>query len=66
MACKKKAAGLRVTQATAQSGAGTAFRIRGQTSINASNDPLIIADGFPIAKSASTGKEVKGVKGLTP
>ncbi|MDR1201189.1 MAG: SusC/RagA family TonB-linked outer membrane protein [Tannerellaceae bacterium] len=50
-----KAAGLRVTQATAQPGAGTTFRIRGQTSINASNDPLIIVDGFPITKSASTG-----------
>jgi TonB-linked SusC/RagA family outer membrane protein len=50
-----KAAGLRVTQATAQPGAGTTFRVRGQTSINASNDPLIIVDGFPISKSASTG-----------
>jgi TonB-linked SusC/RagA family outer membrane protein len=50
-----KAAGLRVTQATAQPGAGATFRIRGQTSINADNNPLIIVDGFPITKSASTG-----------
>lgn len=50
-----KAAGLRVTQATAQPGAGATFRIRGQTSINASNDPLVIVDGFPITKSATTG-----------
>ncbi|MDR1503158.1 MAG: TonB-dependent receptor, partial [Prevotella sp.] len=50
-----KAAGLRVTQATAQPGASTTFRIRGQTSINASNDPLVIVDGFPVTKSASTG-----------
>jgi len=48
-----KAAGLRVTQATAQPGAGTTFRIRGETSINASNAPLIIVDGFPISSSAS-------------
>jgi len=50
-----KAAGLRVTQATAQPGAGTKFRIRGETSINASNDPLVIVDGFPISKSAEPG-----------
>lgn len=50
-----KAAGLRVTQSTAQPGAGTKFRIRGETSINASNDPLIIVDGFPISKSAEPG-----------
>lgn len=49
-----KAAGLRVTQNTAQPGAGTKFRIRGETSINASNDPLIIVDGFPISKSAES------------
>ncbi|MDR2564098.1 MAG: TonB-dependent receptor [Prevotellaceae bacterium] len=47
-----KAAGLRVTQATAQPGAGATFRIRGQTSINAGNDPLIIIDGFPVSKSS--------------
>ncbi|MDR2918605.1 MAG: TonB-dependent receptor [Tannerella sp.] len=47
-----KAAGLRVTQNTAQPGAGATFRIRGETSIKASNDPLIIVDGFPISKSA--------------
>jgi TonB-linked SusC/RagA family outer membrane protein len=50
-----KAAGLRVTQSTAQPGAGTKIRIRGETSINASNDPLIIVDGFPISKSAEPG-----------
>lgn len=48
-----KAAGLRVTQATAQPGAGATFRIRGETSINASNQPLIIVDGFPISSSSS-------------
>ncbi len=48
-----KAAGMRVTQATAQPGAGTTFRIRGETSINASNDPLVIVDGFPISKSTA-------------
>ncbi|MDR2498075.1 MAG: TonB-dependent receptor, partial [Tannerellaceae bacterium] len=50
-----KAAGLRVTQSTAQPGAGATFRIRGATSINASNDPLIIVDGFPVSRSADPG-----------
>ena len=50
-----KAAGLRVTQSTAQPGAGASFRIRGETSINAGNDPLIIIDGFPVSKSSSPG-----------
>jgi TonB-linked SusC/RagA family outer membrane protein len=50
-----KAAGLRVTQSTAQPGAGATFRIRGETSINAGNDPLIIVDGFPVSKSSAPG-----------
>jgi TonB-linked SusC/RagA family outer membrane protein len=50
-----KAAGLRVTQSTAQPGAGASFRIRGETSINAGNDPLIIIDGFPVSKSSVPG-----------
>ena len=47
-----KAAGLRVTQSTAQPGAGATFRIRGETSIKAGNDPLVIIDGFPVSSSA--------------
>jgi TonB-linked SusC/RagA family outer membrane protein len=46
-----KAAGLRVTQISGQPGAQAKFRIRGETSINAGNDPLIIIDGFPISSS---------------
>ena len=41
-----KAAGLQVTQSSAQVGGGAKFRIRGETSINAGNDPLFIIDGF--------------------
>jgi TonB-linked SusC/RagA family outer membrane protein len=43
-----KAAGLQVTQNSAQVGGGAKFRIRGETSVNAGNDPLIIIDGFPV------------------
>jgi TonB-linked SusC/RagA family outer membrane protein len=50
-----KAAGLRVTQATAQPGAGATMRIRGETSTGAGNDPLIVIDGFPVSRSSSPG-----------
>lgn len=46
-----KAAGLQVVQNSAQVGGGSTFRIRGATSINASNDPLFIIDGFPVSSS---------------
>ncbi|MDR3137618.1 MAG: TonB-dependent receptor [Tannerellaceae bacterium] len=50
-----KAAGLRVSQNSAQVGGGASFRIRGETSTGAGNDPLIIIDGFPISNSSSLG-----------
>ncbi|MDT0678566.1 SusC/RagA family TonB-linked outer membrane protein [Autumnicola musiva] len=45
---KGKAAGLNITQNSAQPGGGLDITIRGAGSINASNDPLIVVDGFPI------------------
>jgi len=48
-----KAAGLQVTQGSAQVGGGATFRIRGETSINAGNDPLFIIDGFPVSTSST-------------
>jgi TonB-linked SusC/RagA family outer membrane protein len=39
-------AGLNVTQTSGQPGAGASIRIRGGNSINASNDPLYVIDGF--------------------
>ncbi len=45
-----KAAGLYVRQNSAQPGGGLDILIRGAGSVNASNDPLYIVDGFPIAK----------------
>jgi len=44
-----KAAGMYVRQNSAQPGGGLDILIRGAGSINASNDPLYIVDGFPIA-----------------
>ena len=43
-----KASGLQITQNSAQPGGGLDIRIRGAGSDLASNDPLIIVDGFPI------------------
>jgi TonB-linked SusC/RagA family outer membrane protein len=48
-----KASGLRVTQNSAQVGGGAKFRIRGETSTGAGNEPLIIIDGFPVTSSSS-------------
>jgi TonB-linked SusC/RagA family outer membrane protein len=50
-----KVSGMRVTQATAQPGAGATFRIRGETSIKAGNAPLVVVDGFPVTSSATPG-----------
>lgn len=48
-----KAAGLQVTQNSAQVGGGSTFRIRGAASTGAGNDPLVIIDGFPVSSSAN-------------
>ncbi|MFB2118510.1 TonB-dependent receptor [Parapedobacter sp. 2B3] len=45
-----KASGLQVIQNTAQPGGAMTFLIRGAGSINASNLPLLIIDGFPITE----------------
>ncbi|MDR1666743.1 MAG: SusC/RagA family TonB-linked outer membrane protein, partial [Bacteroidales bacterium] len=52
-----KAAGLQVTQTSAQVGGGAKFRIRGETSTGAGNEPLIIIDGFPVS---ATDTRVEG------
>ncbi|MGC9342577.1 MAG: SusC/RagA family TonB-linked outer membrane protein [Bacteroidales bacterium] len=45
-----KAAGLMIRQNSAQPGGGLDILIRGGASINASNAPLIVVDGFPISE----------------
>lgn len=59
-----KAAGLQVNTVSAQPGGGSNFRIRGAASVNASNDPLIIIDGFPVSavdeNKLSAGKYSSG------
>jgi TonB-dependent SusC/RagA subfamily outer membrane receptor len=48
-----KAAGLQVMQTSAQPGGAAKFRIRGETSTGAGNEPLIIIDGFPVSQTAA-------------
>ncbi|WP_421804436.1 SusC/RagA family TonB-linked outer membrane protein [Flagellimonas sp.] len=46
-----RAAGVQITQASSAPGGGLAIRIRGSSSLNASNEPLYVIDGFPIDNS---------------
>lgn len=44
-----KAAGLQITQNSAQPGGGIDILVRGAGSVNGSNQPLIVVDGFPLS-----------------
>lgn len=46
-----KAAGFRVNQVSAQPGGAANFRIRGEASTGAGNEPLFVIDGFPVSSS---------------
>lgn len=49
---KGKIAGVLVTPGDGGPGSGSRIRIRGSASLNASNDPLIVIDGVPLAQGA--------------
>ncbi|WP_245849597.1 SusC/RagA family TonB-linked outer membrane protein [Hymenobacter crusticola] len=48
-ALQGRAAGVDVIQSGSEPGGGVTVRIRGRRSINASNDPLYVVDGIPVA-----------------
>jgi iron complex outermembrane receptor protein len=50
-----KASGVVITTAGGAPGSGATIRIRGGSSLNASNDPLIIIDGVPIDNNNVSG-----------
>jgi len=50
-----KSAGTVITSAGGAPGSGSTIRIRGGSSMSASNDPLIIIDGFPVSNSGISG-----------
>lgn len=49
-----RAAGVQVTQNTGEPGGSMSVRIRGTSSIQGSNEPLYVIDGFPISGSNPT------------
>lgn len=51
-ALQGRAAGVQVTQLSGKPGAETSIRIRGTTSINASNEPLYVIDGMLVNSDA--------------
>lgn len=50
-----KAAGVQITPNGGSPGSGSTIRIRGGSSLNASNDPLIVIDGVPVANDGIAG-----------
>ncbi len=50
-----KSAGVVITTAGGAPGSGSTIRVRGGSSLNASNDPLIIIDGMPIDNNNVSG-----------
>jgi TonB-dependent starch-binding outer membrane protein SusC len=50
-----KFAGVSVTSNSGAPGSGSTIRIRGGSSLTASNDPLIVIDGFPIDNKGPSG-----------
>lgn len=64
---KGKVPGLMIRQNSAQPGGGLDIRIRGAGSINASNEPLIVVDGFPISdlqQPSSGGRYQAGTQSI--
>lgn len=57
-----KAAGVQITQASAEPGGGTTIQIRGAGSVNAGSGPLYVVDGLPI----ETGQVVSGAGSSMP
>ncbi len=57
-----RAPGVNVTLNNGEPGAGAQIRIRGGTSISASNDPLYVIDGVPLQNNASEAQGI-GISG---
>jgi TonB-dependent starch-binding outer membrane protein SusC len=54
------AAGVQVTQASGTPGGGVKVHIRGPSSILASNTPLFVVDGVPVAQGELSGRDFGG------
>jgi TonB-linked SusC/RagA family outer membrane protein len=66
-----KAAGVQVTQNAGNPGNGITVRVRGSSSISASNQPLYVIDGMPIFRGDFSqlglgGQDLSAITGLNP
>ncbi|MEO7291516.1 MAG: TonB-dependent receptor plug domain-containing protein, partial [Ginsengibacter sp.] len=60
-----KAPGVQVTGTSGRPGANAIIRVRGQGSINASSEPLIIVDGVPVSAVAYNELSANDVENIT-
>lgn len=60
MALRGKTAGVQIVNSSGQPGAGAVVRIRGNSSILGSNDPLYVVDGVPL----DGGESADGLQGV--
>ncbi|WP_435314228.1 SusC/RagA family TonB-linked outer membrane protein [Cellulophaga fucicola] len=57
-----KVAGVRISQTGGQPGAGVSVRIRGNSSLNATNEPLYVIDGLPVShRSGGTSNPLSAI-----
>lgn len=61
-----KLAGVQVTTNTGAPGSGATIRIRGGSSLNAVNDPLIVIDGFPVDNGKAIGGSANPLASINP
>jgi TonB-linked SusC/RagA family outer membrane protein len=59
-ALQGQAAGVQVTNSSGTPGGGVQVRIRGVTSISASNEPLFVVDGIPVQTGTLSGRDFGG------
>lgn len=60
-----KVAGVQITPGSGAPGSGAQIRIRGEASLNASRDPLIVVDGFPLDNTNIPGSS-NGLASINP
>ena len=70
-ALQGKAAGVQIVQNAGNPGVGISVRVRGASSLTASNQPLYVVDGIPLVRENYSqldvgGQDITGVTGLNP
>tara|TARA_R110001583_G_scaffold61034_4_gene180900 strand:+ start:1279 stop:4272 length:2994 start_codon:yes stop_codon:yes gene_type:complete len=67
-ALRGKIAGVQVSQTNGEPGGGINIRVRGNSSVRAGNEPLIVVDGIPLAGGnvSAGGQGIGGLGGSSP